>query len=87
MAVQANATFTFIDYEMRDDGVNMHFVCANPGPGQASDYYILLTDADVAGVTTQNQLKTLVTSKLQRKIRASGFASKLDPFVGQAVTV
>lgn len=87
MALAANAVMIFMDYAVEDIGVRMHFVCSSPGPGERSDYYVLLTDAEIAGVANQTQLRTLVTTKLGRAFRASGFTTKLDPFVGQTITI
>ena len=78
----------FADYEIQDGGVTLHFTCANPGPGMVNDWYILLTDAEIAGAANQAQLRTLVVNKLERKFRAAGgIATKLDPFIGQSVTI
>ena len=87
MALAANAVMTFQDYAVEDGGVRLHFVCSNQGAGERSDYYALLTDAEIAGVTTQAQLRTLVTNKLNRALRASGFTTRLDPFIGQTITI
>ena len=94
MAINANAVLTFAifpewerAYQIEDGGIRLHFVCANPGPGQVSDYFIFLTDADLAAVTSQAQLRTLVETKLRRALRATGIASKLDQFVGASVTI
>jgi len=87
MPLQPNATFTFTGFEVVDEGIRFIFVCLNPGPGQANDYAFLATDAELAAVTTQAQLQTLVTNKLNRMIRATGIASKLTPFIGQSITV
>lgn len=87
MPLQPNAILTFLDYLVEDGGVRMNFVSPDPGPGQPSFYTILLTDADLAAVTTQPQLKSLVTTKLQRICRAQGFTTKLDPFIGQSLTI
>lgn len=87
MTLAANAVMTFTDYQVTDQGILFHFVCANPGPGQPSDYYVLVTDTELAGVSTQQQLVTLVTGKLQRRFRATGIATKLDPLVGQSITI
>lgn len=94
MPLSANAVLTFAifpewerAYRVEDGGIHMHFVCANPGAGQVSDYFIFLTDADLAGAANQNQLLTLVTTKLNRALRATGIASKLDQFVGQSITI
>lgn len=94
MPLQSNATMTFTvfpewgkAYQVEDGGIRLHFLCPNPGPGQVSDYFIFLTDADLAGVNNQSQLATLVTTKLNRALRAAGIASKLDQFVGQSLVV
>lgn len=78
---------TFIDYAVTDNGVEMRFLADNPGAGNPSYYTILITDAEIAGISTAPQLRTLVTTKLNRKLRATGFATKLDPFIGQSVTI
>ena len=94
MAINANAVLTFAvfpewesAYRIEDGGIRLHVVCANPGPGQVSDYFIFLTDADLAAVTSQAQLRTLVETKLKRALRATGIGTKLEPFVGQSVTI
>lgn len=87
MPVQANATFTFTAYEVIDGGITLAFVCLNPGPGEANDYSVLVTDAELAAVTTMQQFVTLVTNKLQRKIRAAGIAAKLDPRIGSSLVI
>ena len=94
MPLQANAVMTFTVWEpwgkayiVEDGGIRMHFVCLAPGPGQVSDYFIFLTDTELAGVSNQPQLNTLVTTKLNRSLRATGIASKLDQFVGNSITV
>lgn len=80
-------TLTFTDYTVLDDGIQFHFASPDPGAGQPSDYYVQATDAELAAVTTQAQLRTLVTNKLQRKLRATGIATKLDPFIGQSLVI
>lgn len=96
MAVRANATFRFDSpdggftpaYEVLDEpyaGVKLWFVCSDPGPGNVSAYSITLTDTELATVTNQVQLRNLVISKLQRRIRATNIASKLDQFIGQSL--
>lgn len=69
------------------DGVYLTFTSPDPGPGEESDVVILLTDTDLAAVTTQVQLRDLIQNKLNRRVRAAGIASKLDPFIGQSLTV
>lgn len=78
---------TFTRYKVTDAGITMAFNANDPGPRADNEIVILLTDAELAGVTTQAQLRTLVMNKLNRKIRATGIATKLDPFIGQTLTV
>ena len=87
MALRANAVLKFTSYGVEDGGIRLGFVCADPGAGEASDYFVFLSDADLAGVSTLAALKTLVTTKLQRQFRASGIATKLDPLLGTTITV
>ena len=94
MAINVSAVLTFAvfpewesAYRVEDGGIRLHFVCANPGPGQVSDYFVLLTDAELSSVSSQGQLRSLVESKLKRSLRATGIASKLDQFIGQSVTI
>ena len=87
MGLQTDATMVFNSYEVVDEGLKLHFVCSNPGGGENSDYYVLVTDTELATITTQAQLKTLVQTKLQRKFRAQGIAAKLDIFIGQSLTI
>lgn len=93
MALRDNATLTFKGFTMEASefqpilGVRLHFECLDPGPEQPSDYYIILTIAELAAVTGQAQLRTLVMDKLNLQIRALGVASKLTPFIGQSLVV
>jgi hypothetical protein len=81
------ADLTFKGYAVQDTGIQMDFVNFFPGPGKPTDYSIFLTDAELSAVATQVQLRTLVTTKLQRKLQAAGIATKLDQFIGQTVTI
>lgn len=80
-------TLTFIRYTVADTGIQLAFNADYPGPGRENEIVITLTDAELAGISTQVQLRALVTNKLNRKIRASGIATKLDPFIGQSLTI
>ena len=81
------ADLTFLRYTVEDDATYLEFLWANPGPGKNTNYTIRLTDAELSAVTTNPQLRTLVQTKLRRKLQANGIASKLDAFVGQVVTL
>ena len=87
MAYKANVVLTFVEYEVRDDGTVLTFLAADPGPEQESFIPCFLTNEELATVTTGLQLRNLLQTKLNRRIRASGIASKLDPFIGQSLTV
>lgn len=95
MPVNPNATFTFQSpdggftpaYEVTDDGIILHFVCANPGPGLPTGYSIRFGFSELAAISTQNALRNAVIDKLNTKIRATNIASKLDPFIGQSLTI
>jgi hypothetical protein len=81
------ADFQFLRYEVEDASVLMEFLNANPGPGNPSNYTIRFTDAELAAVTTNLQLRNAVQVKLRRKLQAEGIASKLDAFIGMSVTI
>lgn len=81
------ADLTFLRYEVTDTGVSMEFLNPAPGPAKTTNYTIFVTDAELSGVSTPAALRTLVVAKLQRKLQASGIASKLDTFIGQTVTI
>lgn len=87
MPVQANATFIFQSYFVSDGGISLVFLCTDPGPGEESEYTVLVTDAELSAVTTQVQLRNLVDAKLKRKIRSANIASKLDQFIGQSLVI
>ena len=80
-------TLTFTSYVVRDDGVEFIFVSLDPGAGQPTNYSIFATDTELAPIAARPALLALVTNKLRRKLNAVGFASKLDPFIGQSITI
>jgi len=85
--LKTNATMVFASYDVQDEGIQLHFVCPDPGGGEASDYSCLLTDAELASITTLAELKALAKTKLERKLRAATIATKLDPLIGQSLVV
>lgn len=87
MPPSLGATLTFTGYTVDDAGIRSHFVCLNPGPGQANDYDIFLTDAELAGAQTQAQLVALAQGKLNRLLTAAGLAAKLDLLIGQSLVL
>ena len=87
MPLRTNAVLRFDSYRVMDNALELTFLALDPGAGEESYRLISLTDAELAGVSTQVQLRNLVIAKLQRKERAANIASKLDQFIGQTVTV
>jgi len=87
MGLKENATMTFMDYQVEDGGIRLHFLCPDPGPGEASDYFVLVTDDELSGISSLPELKQLVTAKLERALRATNIASKLDGLIGQSLTI
>ena len=87
MALKPSAVLVFTSYEVVDEGITMHFISPDPGPGQPSDWYVLLTDADLATVIDAATFQALVLTKLRRKFRAQGIASKLDARIGASLTI
>jgi hypothetical protein len=93
--LNANAVMTFQSpdsgftpaYLVTDGGITLNFLCANPGAGMPSGYSVFVSDAELAAVSTVPQAVSLVTTKLQRKYRNTGIATKLDPLVGQSITI
>jgi len=71
----------FSSYEIEDDGVRLYF---SSGKISCS---VVLTFAELSAVTTQAQLKTAVTAKLQQKLRATSLMLKLDQLIGQSITI
>lgn len=85
--LRANASLEFKRWELLDDGLRLHFLCADPGPGEWSDYAVTVTDAELSATANLAQLRTLVTNKLERRYRASAIAARLNPLLGQSVTI
>ena len=77
------ASVRFVSYVVEDAGTVLTFERIDAD----QKYVILLTDAELAGVSTAAALRTLVTTKLNRKIKAALVATKLDAFIGQTVTL
>jgi len=79
-------TLFFESYTVQDSGIALRF--EERFPDGHSDYQsIFLTQPELDVVSTQAQLRSLVEQKLKRKLNALGIASKLNQFIGQAVTI
>ncbi len=88
MPLPVGATMTLVEYAVIDDGIVFRFLCVNPGAGMPSYYDVLMTDAELTATTTQPQLRNALTTKLQRKFQAaSGIATRIDPLIGQTLTI
>lgn len=76
---------TFSSYEMTDAGIALHFTIDDPGAGRPTEWTVPVSDAEITAVTTLAEFRALVVAKLQRKVQAAGFATKLDPLIGRTV--
>ena len=85
--LRAGAVLTFTSYAIQDTNITLSFVCADPGPGEPSDYEITVTDAELALAIGGVQVRTLITDKLKRKLRAQGLATKLNAAIGAQITI
>ena len=87
MTLNASAVMTFSSYQVLEDGIALDFVCLAPGAGEETDYRVVVTNAELGAVTTLADFRALVLTKLKRRYRAEGIASKLDGLIGQSVTI
>ena len=86
MTLKTNATMTFNSYKVEEGGIRLVFLCPDPGAGEESYWNVLITDAELGTITTAQQFKDMVKTKLQRLFRATGIATKLDALIGQSIT-
>ena len=87
MPLQPDADMVLTDYSVDDAGIHLHFVCSNPGPGEPSDYFALLTDGELAGATTVENIINALTTKLKRTYRLQSIAPKLDGLIGTVIRI
>ena len=94
MSLRVNAVLVFAllpdgakPYLVEDAGIRLTLTCADPGPGEPNHYSVFITDTELAAATTTAQRRTLGETKLKRCLRADGIASRLDPLIGQSITV
>ncbi len=87
MPLKPNAELVFDSYTVNAGGIELNYVCYDPGPGESTDYRITVSDAEVSPITTVAQFDTLVAAKLKRLYRAQGISSKLDRMIGRTVTL
>jgi hypothetical protein len=78
---------TFTAYKLDATGVEMNFVCNNPGEEAFSNWPINITYAELAAVSTQPQMLNLVTTKLNQRYRNVVAMGKLDPLIGQSIVI
>ncbi len=67
-------------------GVTLYFYAPDPGPGEESELSCYITDAELAGVSTNGQFNTLVMGKLRRRYRNS-LAAQLQARAGTVFTL
>lgn len=87
MSLKANATLVLSGVQRSDDGINLTFTCSDPGAGEASLWEVQLTDVEAASVSTNQEIRSLVIAKLQRKFRSDAVLTRLVGFIGQSVVI
>lgn len=88
MALAPNAVMQFVRYSAEESGIRFHFVCANPGGGEPSDYDVLIEEQALVQATTVPQITALVSAALIRKYRTSTkYAALLDPLIGGEIVI
>lgn len=85
----ASSSYRFTSYGIVDNPPAIAFTFYGPIPPGNRAGYVTVTanDAELAAAGTQPAVVTLVTNKLQRKLRATSIATKLDALIGQSVTI
>jgi len=81
------ASFRFVAYRVKDSTIDMLFDWADAPPGTCTDIVVVLTDAELAAVSSQANLVALARTKLKRKMKAEGIANKLDAAIGQTIMI
>ena len=71
---------TLIGYTILNDGIELIFK-------EVDDHIIFFTDAELDGLANLQALRTACIAKLQRKIHKTSIAAKLDPLIGQTITI
>lgn len=74
------AAAIFAGYQVRDDAVLFEFDVDDVRVN------IVIADSEFAGLT-QQQLRDLVAAKLRRAVNREGIAARLDPLIGQTITI
>ena len=76
----------FTGYDVTDTGIRFAFE-ENVTGNNMLEAAVFMTDAELAAITSQAQLRTALTTKLQRQVNKAGIAAKLDPLIGQSITI
>ena len=84
--LKEGALLHFSEYLVKDGETILAFLCFDPGPGQASEYTIILTDAEMKNLPL-NDFRKLCQDKLDRKLREKGIRASLDQFLGEEFTI
>lgn len=68
----------FIDYNIVDEGINLHFLATGSLPGTVTDYYILLSNVEINSALNTAQIDKIIQQKVNRLYNGVGIASILD---------
>lgn len=82
----ANPTMKLANYSMDGAGANLHFVAAVAGQ-HPSDVYLILSEEDLIGMYTPDDLSHLIQTKLYTRLRSAIAATMLDGLVNQTWSV
>jgi len=73
----------FVDHEVIDSGIALHFTCADPGPAKETEIFVVVSDEEMTG-DASTDLET-VRGKLARRLKGEGVSSLLDGLIKSEV--
>lgn len=69
------------------NGIQLHFVCSDPGPGLPTDYYLFMPHDELEGATNLTQLRTLINGRIDRYIGTDAVIDRVNQITGETFTV
>lgn len=81
------ANMRLIAREAIDTGLKVTFNWQDAPPGTATQVEVFCTDAELAGASNNVQLRSLLTTKLQRFLGQDSASLKLAAAIGTVITV
>jgi hypothetical protein len=88
MPLRTSTILKFERYYVLDSNeTKLEFSCTNPGAGEESLYWIVLTDDEISTIIDALTYDTLISDKLKRKYRSANISTKLDRYFGRETTI